>query len=195
PHTWRSWAGSMAVRSWPAKRTVPLRMTSRRGRRPMIERASTVLPDPDSPTIPSVLPRATVKETPSTARTVPRPVRNEVCRSSTSSRGPSSAPTSGNSSVWAPCPGPARLTTDASQQALAYVEPLAEAVADEVDGQQEEEHGGHGPDHDVGVGLEIAVGGTLGDHVPPGGGGKWHRQPEEGQRPLDDDDPGHRDQP
>ncbi len=47
----------------------------------MMERLSTVLPEPDSPTTPRVRPRAKVSETPSTARTSPRPVRNEVCRS------------------------------------------------------------------------------------------------------------------
>ncbi len=53
----------------------------------MIERANTVLPEPDSPTMPRVWPWSTDSETPSTARTVPRLVRNEVCRSSTSSSG------------------------------------------------------------------------------------------------------------
>ncbi len=56
PHTWRSSAGPIAVSSWPAKWTVPLRITSRGGSRPMIDRESTVLPDPDSPTMPRVLP-------------------------------------------------------------------------------------------------------------------------------------------
>ena len=99
PHTWRSCAGFIAVSSWPAKWTVPLLITSRRGSRPMIERASTVLPDPDSPTMPRVWPRSTDRETPSTARTVPRPVRNEVCRSSTTSSGSPGSPTSVNSRV------------------------------------------------------------------------------------------------
>ena len=34
PQTWRSWAGSIEVSSWPAKRTVPLLMTSRAGAGP-----------------------------------------------------------------------------------------------------------------------------------------------------------------
>ena len=37
----------------------------------MIERDSTVLPEPDSPTMPSVRPRSRVNVTPSTARTRP----------------------------------------------------------------------------------------------------------------------------
>ncbi len=55
------------------------------GRRPMIERDSTDLPQPDSPTSPSVRPRSSVNETPSTAVTTPRGVRNCVRRSATSS--------------------------------------------------------------------------------------------------------------
>ncbi len=43
--------------SWPAYFTLPLRITLRLGSRLMIERLSTVLPEPDSPTMPSVLPR------------------------------------------------------------------------------------------------------------------------------------------
>ena len=42
----------------------------------MIERAVTLLPEPDSPTMPSVSPAATVKLTPSTARTTPSSVKN-----------------------------------------------------------------------------------------------------------------------
>ena len=37
----------------------------------MTERDSTVLPEPDSPTMPSVLPRSRLKVTPSTALTIP----------------------------------------------------------------------------------------------------------------------------
>ncbi len=53
---------------------------------PMIESAVTDLPQPDSPTIPSVWPRSTEKLTPSTARTTPSRVKKCVCRSRTSSR-------------------------------------------------------------------------------------------------------------
>ena len=52
----------------------------------MIESAVTDLPQPDSPTIPSVRPSSTEKETPSTACTAPSPVKKYVLRLSTSSR-------------------------------------------------------------------------------------------------------------
>ncbi len=48
-------------------------------------RDSTVFPEPDSPTIPSVLPWSRVSDTPWTARSGPRPVAKETWRSSTSS--------------------------------------------------------------------------------------------------------------
>jgi hypothetical protein len=56
----------------------------RDGLRPMIDRQVTLLPEPDSPTIPSVWPFSTEKETPSTALTIPSSVRKDVCRSLTS---------------------------------------------------------------------------------------------------------------
>jgi len=42
----------------------------------MIVRHVTLLPEPDSPTIPRIWPSATENETPSTAVTVPRSVAN-----------------------------------------------------------------------------------------------------------------------
>ena len=54
----------------------------------MIERERIVLPEPDSPTTPRVLPRSSVSDTPSTARTRPRAERKWVLRSRTSSRRP-----------------------------------------------------------------------------------------------------------
>src|SRR2546421_2973051 len=47
----------------------------------------TLLPEPDSPTMPSTSPSLTVNEIPSTAWTIPSSVRNETLRSRTSSSG------------------------------------------------------------------------------------------------------------
>src|SRR4029450_2019500 len=58
-------------------------MTAPRGRRPMIPRPSVDLPQPDSPTSPSVSPVPISNETPSTARTGPRLVPYQTLRSST----------------------------------------------------------------------------------------------------------------
>jgi len=94
--------------------TRPVRMALLLGRRPITERESTVLPEPDSPTMPSVRPRASVNETSSTACTMPAGVRNDVERLSTTSRRsalpsptapgsacPGSSPATGRSSVLA----------------------------------------------------------------------------------------------
>jgi hypothetical protein len=53
----------------------------------MIESMLAVLPDPDSPTTPNSFPGATEKLTPSTARTSPASVKNEVRSDLTSSSG------------------------------------------------------------------------------------------------------------
>ena len=58
-----------------------------RGFSPMIERQVTLLPQPDSPTIASVLPFSTENDSPSTAWTTPSSVLKDVFRSRTSSRG------------------------------------------------------------------------------------------------------------
>ena len=58
-----------------------------RGRMPSSASEVTLLPQPDSPTIPSVSPGAMSNEIPLTACTVPRPVQNWTCRSSTARRG------------------------------------------------------------------------------------------------------------
>jgi len=51
--------------------------------RPRIASDVTLLPDPDSPTIPSVRPRSTANDTPSTALTTPSSVSNRTRRSLT----------------------------------------------------------------------------------------------------------------
>ena len=70
--------------SLPSKWTDPVR-SAVLGNRPMIERDSTDLPEPDSPTMPSVRPRSRRRETPPTAWSAPRGVRNCVTMSFTSS--------------------------------------------------------------------------------------------------------------
>ena len=75
-------------RSVPSNRTSPASIwpgfpTSR-----MIERLVTLLPQPLSPTRPMISPESTWKLIPSTARTTPSRVWNEVLRPFTSSSGP-----------------------------------------------------------------------------------------------------------
>src|SRR5437660_8038266 len=74
-------------RSTPSNSTSPASMRPGGcGTRRMIESAVTLLPQPDSPTMPSVRPRARLKSTPSTARTSPCSPSNEVRSPRTSSR-------------------------------------------------------------------------------------------------------------
>ena len=93
--------------SRPSKVTLPCRRAFR-GSNPMIERDRTDLPQPDSPTIPIVLPRSRLNDTPSTACTRPRGVLNCVLTSSTSSNEPSSG-ASANRSVPGAAPRLRRL--------------------------------------------------------------------------------------
>ena len=87
PRTSSSWRSLSFVRSLPSNMTEPSTiLAGGLGIRPMIESAVTDLPQPDSPTIPSVLPFSTWKETPSTAWTTPSRVKKWVLRSLTSSR-------------------------------------------------------------------------------------------------------------
>ncbi len=72
--------------SSPLKSTSPLEIVLIFGFRPMIVRQVTLLPQPDSPTMPRVCPFSTEKLTPSTALTMPSSVRKCVFRSRTSSR-------------------------------------------------------------------------------------------------------------
>ena len=62
-------------RSSPLNRASPLVIAEAFGFRPMIVRHVTLFPEPDSPTMPSVLPFSTLKVTPSTALTMPSSVR------------------------------------------------------------------------------------------------------------------------
>src|SRR5690348_11804611 len=84
PRISRSRLGFVVRRSSPFHSAVPDEIAVRLGLRPMIVRQVTLLPDPDSPTMPRVWPLSTENETPSTARTTPSSVLKYVFRSLTS---------------------------------------------------------------------------------------------------------------
>ena len=69
----------------PSNRAIPSDFVFLGSFSPMIVRHVTLLPEPDSPTIPRVSPRSSVNDTPSTAWTMPSSVLKLVLRSSTSS--------------------------------------------------------------------------------------------------------------
>ena len=75
PRTLRNSRGDRPRRSRPSNRTWPATPAPEPApTRPISERTSTDLPDPDSPTMPSVCPACRSNETPSTARRGPRAV-------------------------------------------------------------------------------------------------------------------------
>src|SRR5205085_838500 len=88
------------------------------------ESTVTLLPQPDSPTMPSVSPGTTSNETPSTARVTPSAVKKWVRRSRTLSSGSATGATH-----------PPRE---------ARVEAVAQPVADQVDGEHDQRQRGAG---------------------------------------------------
>src|ERR671930_121615 len=113
----------------PLKIASPLEIVFRFGLRPMIVRQVTLLPEPDSPTIPSVSPFSTEKLTPSTALTIPSSVRKWVLRSRTSR---------------------SAMECEASGQPNPGIDPGVEEVDDEVEDddreRREHDHPLHGRD-------------------------------------------------
>src|SRR4051794_37848852 len=100
PRICRRSSSDAPIRSLPLKRTVPEMRALRARVRPITVREETDLPDPDSPTMPSVWPRSTVYESPSTALTSPSSVSKWTRRSSTSSSG--SAISASSRGSWCP---------------------------------------------------------------------------------------------
>src|SRR5487761_364071 len=90
PRMCRSSASVAESRSTPSNRALP--ETRAPLVSPTIVWVDTLLPDPDSPTMPSVWPASTVKLTPRTARSTPSCVAKLTCRSSTSSSAISGLP-------------------------------------------------------------------------------------------------------
>src|SRR6202040_4470666 len=120
-------------RSTPSKRMLPLILPGGSGIRRKTEPAVTDLPQPLSPTIATVSPASTVKETPSTARFTPSGVRKCVCRFSISSRA---------------------IARNSSQPLRhARIERVAQAVAEQVDREHRHREEDRREENDVGLDL------------------------------------------
>ena len=87
PRVAASACGVARSMSMPANRIRPARMSAAASIRPMTAYASTDLPEPLSPTTPTISPRPTLNEAPSSAWTRPERVRKSSTRSSTASSG------------------------------------------------------------------------------------------------------------
>ena len=140
----------------------------------MIERESTVLPEPDSPTMPRVC-AALERERHAVDRAHDAPVGREVvATSSTSSSGTQGR---AGSSTGAEC---------RSQAALPHVEPAADDVAEHVQREHGEEDHDRGLEHDVRR-SSMQVVAADGDHVAPRGVSGSTLAPRMRQRALGDD--------
>src|SRR5438552_3496886 len=80
PRSSRIAGGGSESRSTPSKRIWPPATRPARGRRPMMDSAVTLLPQPDSPTRPSVPPEASDRLIPSTAANSPPPSTAKLVR-------------------------------------------------------------------------------------------------------------------
>src|SRR5690348_15977414 len=94
PRIFCSSSPSSLSRSRPSNTARPLTFAPRVS--PMIVWVDTLLPEPDSPTMPSVCPASTWNEIPRTACTTPSGVGNDTCRSSTSSSATPTHPSRGS---------------------------------------------------------------------------------------------------
>src|SRR5262245_43753772 len=161
PRTARSSLSDIARRSRPPNIAVPPATRPEPGRIPISASEVTLLPHPDSPTMPSVSPASTWKEMPLTACTVPRCVSNWTRRSSTSR---------------------SRSATAAQLR----VERLAHRVADEVERHHDEDDRDPGREGEVRRGLQVAD--HAGQHRPPLRGREVRRpEPEEPETGRVDD--------
>src|SRR4051794_234354 len=86
PRPLRSSSGGSVSRSRPLNSTSPEITVRARLSRPMIARFETLLPEPDSPTMPRVSPRDSVNDTSETAWTMPSEVGKRTVRPRTSRR-------------------------------------------------------------------------------------------------------------
>src|SRR6185437_6556160 len=118
----------------------------------MIDFAQTLLPEPDSPTMPNVSPARWSKLTPSTARTGPASVRNQVRRS--------------------------RTRSSTSAVSGMRIEPVAQAVADEVEAHHHRQDGEPGKRRHPPLLHQLP---PLTDHRPPLGGRRHGAKAKEGQ--------------
>ena len=106
PRSVRRLAALRLVRSRPSNRMEPATRDTLAGSSPMMANAETVLPDPLSPTRPSVSPRRTVKSASSITGSHSWRVRNSMRRPRTSSSAASGLGT--GMSTWGPVAGASR---------------------------------------------------------------------------------------
>src|SRR5438105_1772073 len=134
------------------------------GSRPRMAIDVTLLPDPDSPTIPRTSFSKTSKETPSTAFTTPSSVGKWTVRSRTERTGSPDA--GGDDGSFSRSAKGSTLTRSSPSVDGLGVKGVAQSVAQIVDGQDGEQDGQAGEVDEIGgVGADRSLG--LGQHVAP----------------------------
>src|SRR5580704_994864 len=155
---------SSVARSCPSNRIEPPTMRATfSGRSRMTDNAVTLLPQPDSPTMPSVSPAATSKLTPSTARVTPSALKKCVLRLRTLRS--------------------FSLTSLSQASREARVEVVAQAVTHEVDGEHHERE--REPRREDRPGRAGEVESRGGDHIAPARNLGRRARAEKGERRFD----------
>src|SRR5581483_5130329 len=148
-------------RSLPLNVAVPLTIRPGGcGMSPRIDIVETLLPEPDSPTMPRISPGKTSYEMSSTACTMPSSVRNSTTRFRMERTGSGTNP------------------------ALLRIECVAQTVADEVDAEHDRDDR-EAREHGQPPFLRIVL--TVGDEDAERGRGRLDPEPEERERRLDQD--------
>src|SRR5580693_3867179 len=183
-----SWSESVLI-SRPLSLMLPPAIDPPVGSRFMIDSAVMVLPQPDSPTIPSVSPGSTWIDTPSTACTTPSLSRISVRRSVISSSGATrfsflARPYPPFSPPYPPLARPPS-PLPALQPGL---ERVPQRVADEVERDAgQDDRDARRVDQPPVVLAALQVGQAARQHVPPVGRRRLHAEPEEAQPGQDQD--------
>jgi len=153
----------------PMRTVPPTIRPSPSGSNRMMDSAVTLFPQPDSPTIPIVSPRRTSNETPSTARTTPSRVKNRALKSRTdstmsaSATAPDAAPPP--EIVASDCAAMLVMARNSQPPGDARIERIAQAVADQIDGEDGEREHQAGKEDDPRRELEVRPAG--GDDIAP----------------------------
>src|SRR5437870_2515714 len=162
PRNSRTSSSFIWTTSWSLNRIRPDTIRPGSGTSRRMEKAVIVFPEPDSPTMPTVSPRLTLKLIPSTAWTIPREVKNCVRRSSTRKRGAATALSSHSG-----------------------IDGVSQSISDETerqhgDGQRQRRH-----QHLVWVGKDRLV--AILDHDAPARGGWRDADPQVAEGGLEED--------
>src|ERR1700735_5560992 len=178
----RSRSSSLSRRpriSWPRSLTLPVAVPLRASN-PMIDIRIWLLPEPDSPTIPTVSPGLSDRLTSLTAATLPLSVWNRMRRSLISRIGAT------ESGVIARGAAGARIS---AISAVLWIEGIAQAVGDEIQAEKRERQGAGGKDQLIGLGIH--GGGTGIDQRAPARRRFLNTQAQIGKEGFADDQLGH----